>query len=412
MGRKRKRDEDDGSSGESSTSSEYEYNGSSDDDSEDEDDDDERNLQATLAASRAAMKKGKGKKRGSVPSKKKKRKRGHSGESSTSSDDKNSFSSDDDNDSDGGGTAAGSSAAHAADDDRDYDDEEENDEEKEKAFSSDGSSSDNDDDDDDDDDEIDAQSGASSNVAPRRESRKQKHKRVMEAAHEARKDARERGDETQIAAQEIGTYAKRVDISQSLRCPKPEDLARLVRRVAIASPNTLWKIGQCFAHCIPVRPFSTQQYPSDIYEHAGIMIIAHDLTGHDYPVLLERTASQLAKALGCGVNTKHDDNIGHSGYHDGDKGVIYMVPCRDDITTQEEFDDLYVSYHYSKKNNPNKKNKYDVSTRPKHRGTYKKYNVSTRPKSRGTYTKKKTCKCGSLGHKRISSADCPLNPKK
>jgi hypothetical protein len=118
MGRKRKRDEDDGSSGESSTSSEYEYNGSSDDDSEDEDDDDERNLQATLAASRAATKKGKSKKRGSVPS--------------FSSD---GSSSDDDSDSDGGGTAAGSSAAHAAADDRDYD------EEKEKAFSSQGPSS-------------------------------------------------------------------------------------------------------------------------------------------------------------------------------------------------------------------------------------------------------------------------------
>jgi hypothetical protein len=171
-----------------------------------------------------------------------------------------------------------------------------------------------------------------------------------------------------------------------------------------------------------VRPFSTQQYPSDIYEHAGIMIIAHDLTGHDYPVLLERTASQLAKRLGCGVNTKHEDNIGHSGYHDGDKGVIYMVPCRDDITTQEEFDGLYVSYHYRKKKKiPSKKKKYNVSTRPKHRGPYKQstrpkhrgpYKQSTRPKHRGPYTKKKTCKCGSLGHKSISSGDCPLNPKK
>ena len=400
MERKRKRDEDDGSSGESSTSSEYEYNGSSDDD-EDEDDDYDRDLQAALAASRAAMKTGKGKQRGSVPSKKKKRKRDHSGESSTSSDDMNSFSSDDDsnskyngssdddededddddrvlqaalaasraamkkgerstssddmnsfssdddNDSDGGGTAAGSSAAHATADDRDDDDEEENDEEKEKAFSSDGSSSD----DDSDSDGAVSAAGGSAAQAPGAKvpsARSILRKKQMEAAAAARKAARLGGDPAALADQKIETFCRVVDTSRSLFRPTAEQLRNLVTGLQKENGNRPGKCGQCHHHLIATRPFDTAQYPRNIFDHKSVMLLAHGLQGKLNPTDLENAGIGQLRVLGSGVNTKSRDAISHDGYNGGDNGCVYLIYCVKTITSPADFNLVYKSAHTRK----------------------------------------------------------------
>jgi hypothetical protein len=71
---------------------------------------------------------------------------------------------------------------------------------------------------------------------------------------------------------------------------------------------------------------------------------------------------------------------------------------RSHITTQKEFDNLYVSAWHrkrlGKRNKKGKKKKYDVSSRAKSRGPYTKkprpYTMKKpRPKSRGPYTMKK-----------------------
>ena len=78
-------------------------------------------------------------------------------------------------------------------------------------------------------------------------------------------------------------------------------------------------------------------------------MLAYGLEGKDYPGGLETAATQEAKQLGVGVNTKDTDGLPHGGYHGGDLGVVYAVLCLPSVTTVEQFQHQYKPAHTRKR---------------------------------------------------------------
>jgi hypothetical protein len=133
-----------------------------------------------------------------------------------------------------------------------------------------------------------------------------------------------------------------IDTSIALRNPSREQLKLLLESL----PPGLYKIGSCYVDLLDVRPHDAAHYNDEFFDRFAAFCIAYGLIDTERAAKLETTAIQHAKfQLGIGVNTKSRDDVPHDGYCPERPGALYAVPVLPHITTQEQFEQVHVSYY-------------------------------------------------------------------
>ena len=140
-----------------------------------------------------------------------------------------------------------------------------------------------------------------------------------------------------------------IDTSDALHAPSRKQLRLRIDRL----PPGLWKIGSCYQDLLDVRPRDAAHYNSEYFDRDGAVCLAFGLDDTERAAVLETTAIQHAKwQLRIGVNTKSRDDVPHDGYSPERPAALYAVPVRPHITTQEQFEQVHVSYYLKRKGKP------------------------------------------------------------